>query len=50
MAELADAPDLGSGGIPVQVRVLLSAAKGIAFDCGALFLINLRTGIHYHFF
>ena len=25
MAELADAPDLGSGGIPVQVRVLLSA-------------------------
>ena len=27
MAELADAPDLGSGGNPVQVRVLLSAAK-----------------------
>ena len=25
MAELADAPDLGSGGIPVQVRLLLSA-------------------------
>ena len=25
MAELADAPDLGSGGIPVQVQVLLSA-------------------------
>ena len=25
MAELADAPDLGSGGTPVQVRVLLSA-------------------------
>ena len=25
MAELADAPDLGSGGLPVQVRVLLSA-------------------------
>ena len=26
MAELADAPDLGSGGNPVQVQVLLSAA------------------------
>ena len=25
MAELADAPDLGSGGNPVQVQVLLSA-------------------------
>ena len=25
MAELADAPDLGSGGTPVQVQVLLSA-------------------------
>ena len=25
MAELADAPDLGSGGLPVQVRVLVSA-------------------------
>ena len=25
MAELADAPDLGSGGNPVQVRPLLSA-------------------------
>ena len=27
MAELADAPDLGSGGNPVQVQVLLSALK-----------------------
>ena len=25
MAELADAPDLGSGGLPVQVQVLLPA-------------------------
>ena len=25
MAELADAPDLGSGGFPVQVQVLLPA-------------------------
>ena len=25
MAELADAPDLGSGGYPVQVQVLLPA-------------------------
>ena len=28
MAELADAPDLGSGGNPVQVQVLLSAGDG----------------------
>ena len=27
MAELADAPDLGSGGLPVQVQVLSSALK-----------------------
>ena len=30
MAELADAPDLGSGGDPVQVQVLLSAVPKVA--------------------
>ena len=28
MVELADTPDLGSGGLSVQVRVLLSAPEG----------------------
>ena len=33
MAELADAPDLGSGGYPVQVRVLSSAPNLVSsFD------------------
>ena len=31
MAELADAPDLGSGGNPVQVQVLLPALSIMAF-------------------
>ena len=37
MAELADAPDLGSGGTPVQVQVLLSAPEKSIDYVGAFF-------------
>ena len=38
MAELADAPDLGSGGNPVQVQVLLSALLTGRISPAGLFL------------
>ena len=38
VAELADAPDLGSGGTPVQVQVLSPAPYRV-------FITNLRVGI-----
>ena len=39
MAELADAPDLGSGGTPVQVQVLLPAphCRKLRIACGGFF-------------
>ena len=37
MAELADAPDLGSGVHDVQVQVLLSAGGGKVLDFQGLF-------------
>ena len=44
MAELADAPDLGSGGNPVQVRLLSQAPKKQKQPCAVsafLFLLCL---------
>ena len=50
MAELADAPDLGSGGNPVQVQVLLSAlllkrAPHLLIDQQAWCPLSLRQRI-----
>ena len=42
MAELADAPDLGSGGTPVQVQVLLSAPS---FNSLNLFTVGKMFGL-----
>ncbi len=53
MAELADAPDLGSGGNPVQVRVLLSAAKRLSHQeiswGGSLFPVRSGSVINNHY-
>ena len=59
VAELADAPDLGSGGNPVQVQVLSPAPKleeypkGVARDFCFMQKIPFRqmqNGIFYHRF
>ena len=46
MAELADAPDVGSGGLPVQFRPLLPAPEKVLVERQGLFQRNppLRVG------
>lgn len=42
VAELADAPDLGSGGIPMQVQVLSPAPNGANLNrCSVYFFEGL---------
>ena len=47
MAELADAPDLGSGGTPVQVQVL-SPAPIINFSKKSGFLLGKLDFLLFH--
>ena len=47
MAELADAPDLGSGGNPVQVQVLLPAPY--QYNPNQIFLIGDGFGLFVFF-
>ena len=47
MAELADAPDLGSGGTPVQVQVLLSAPK--QYNPNQIFPVGDGFGLFVYF-
>ena len=48
MAELADAPDLGSGGNPVQVQVLLSALNGAKPNPVYFFKKVFAVVVKYH--
>ena len=47
MAELADAPDLGSGGNPVQVQVLLPAPNLIFEDAMSFSLDSSYAKVKY---
>ena len=49
MAELADAPDLGSGGTPVQVQVLSPAPKDPFTDFGERIFLFVQLSNSFTF-